>query len=192
MIGRPPPHHGLGVSKCNLVKQYVKKLKDAKRRQQEAAIAFIDANRKFKEKKKEFDNSNKQVKELEEGFGKLKAELAEKGKTSKDAFDLQMLDAVTLDFNLAKELLQFMQPGSEFPDLPLLDIIQHCPSLQNQFNEGDAANIASNSPQFEATNTRANNVEQEDDANDQRMDEAIEADDPDWMQLLSPDGGEDL
>ncbi|GKV17676.1 hypothetical protein SLEP1_g28145 [Rubroshorea leprosula] len=35
---------------------------------------------------------------------------------------------------------------------------------------GDAANIAANSPQFQAVNTRANNVEQKDDANDDQED----------------------
>ncbi|GKV19388.1 hypothetical protein SLEP1_g29658 [Rubroshorea leprosula] len=219
----PPPHHELGlgskqeVSVYDLLEQCVK-LNDAKRRQQEVAAAAIDANRKFKEKKKEADNLNKQVKGLEEGFGKLKAELAEKSRISKDALDLQMINAVTLGWNLMKEVLQSMDIGSEFLNLRLLDTILRNPSLQYQFNEGltligqghpiddnvaiqsdnppvvvprsffqyyellesdvawetnvsapprDAANIAANGPQFQAANARANNVEQEDDANDQ-------------------------
>ncbi|GKV46060.1 hypothetical protein SLEP1_g53073 [Rubroshorea leprosula] len=241
----PPPHHELGlgskqqVSMYNLVKQYVK-LKDAKRRWQEAAAAAIDANHEYKEKKKEADNLNEQVKGLEEGFSKLKAELAEK--ISKDALQLQMLYAVILGWNLKNRLLQVISPGSEFLNLPLWDTIQLYPSLQNQFNEGlaligqghpiddkvatqsndppvvvplskfwhynlldnvsqceprvfctleDAANIAANSLQFQAENARANNVEQEDDANYQRMDEATEAEHWDWRSVLRALGGKD-
>ncbi|GKV19395.1 hypothetical protein SLEP1_g29664 [Rubroshorea leprosula] len=243
----PPPHHDLGlgskqeVSMYDLVKQYVK-LKDAKRRQEEAAAACVHADCKLKEKKKEVGNLNKQVKGEEEVYNKLKAELAEKNKISKDARELETINAVTLGWNLMKGLLQSMQPGSEFLDLPLLDAIQRYESLQNQFNEGltligqghpiddkvamqsdnppvvvprsffwlyewlerdmelesnvfapqgDAANIAANGPQFQAANARANNVEQEDDANDQRMDEATEADRCVSMWLRDPDGGED-
>ncbi|GLU23794.1 hypothetical protein SLE2022_397720 [Rubroshorea leprosula] len=61
-----------------------------------------------------------------------------------------MIDAVTLGWNLMKELLQSMDPASEFLNLPLLDTIQLYPSLQNQFNSGtsidDKVAIQSDNP----------------------------------------------
>ncbi|GLT40225.1 hypothetical protein SLA2020_143760 [Shorea laevis] len=73
------------------------------------------------------------------------------------------------------------------------DWLEKVASEPNVFTpRGDAANMANNGPQFQAANARANNVEQEDDANDQRMDEATEADNCILMWLRDPDGGEDL
>ncbi|GLU23929.1 hypothetical protein SLE2022_399030 [Rubroshorea leprosula] len=103
-----------------------------------------------------------------------------------------------------KKKLQSMPPGSEFLNLTLLDTIQHCPSLQKQFNEGltligqghpiddNIANQSDNPPVVVPRSYVSYINSLENSLGFDNLNEATEADNCDWMQLRDPDGGEDL